>query len=117
MLIFYFFESFYAIMVKRGEKMRIDEEFMEEVGLGAMPEEEKKAFMQHAEEELEVRVGQGVGADLTDEQMREFDQITDLDAAIDWLEQNAPNFRETVAHIYENFKQELINERQSILGL
>ncbi len=96
--------------------MRIDEEFMEEVGLGAMPEDEKQAFMQHAEEELEVRVGQGVGADLTDEQMQEFDQITDLDEAIGWLEQNAPDFRQTVARIYENFKQELINERQSILN-
>lgn len=96
--------------------MRIDDEFMEEVGLGAMPDDEKKAFMQHAEEELEVRVGQGVGADLTDEQMREFDQITDLSEAISWLDQNTPNFRETVRHIYETFKQELINERQNILN-
>lgn len=96
--------------------MRIDDEFMEEVGLGAMPEAEKQAFMKHAEEELEVRVGQAVGADLTDEQMREFDGIEDLSEATQWLEQNAPNFRETVAHVYEMFKQELINERQHILS-
>lgn len=96
--------------------MQIDDEFMEEVGLGAMPEAEKQAFMKHAEEELEVRVGQGVGAGLTDEQMREFDQIEDLDEAMRWLDSNAPDFREVVAQIYEAFKQEIIGERQSILN-
>jgi len=95
--------------------MQIDEEFMEEVGLGAMPEAEKRAFIQHAEEELEVRVGQGVGAELSDEQLVEFDQIQDVAEARAWLERNVPNFREIVAHIYNNFKQELIGERQKIL--
>ena len=97
--------------------MRIDEEFMEEVGLGAMPPEEKRAFMQHAEEELEVRVGQAVGADLTDAQMEEFDQMTDLDQAAAWLEQNVPNFREIAEHVFRNFRQELIAERNNILGI
>lgn len=95
--------------------MQIDEEFMEEVGLSEMPEAEKQAFIQHAEEELEVRVGQGVGAELSDEQLVEFDQIQDAAEARTWLEQNVPNFREIVAHIYNNFKQELIGERQKIL--
>lgn len=96
--------------------MRVDDEFMEEVGLGAMPAEEKQAFMQHAEEELQVRVGQGIGAELTDEQMEEFDAINDLKEVKVWLEQNAPNYRETVKRIYENFKQEILAERKSILG-
>ena len=96
--------------------MRIDDEFMEEVGLGAMPEAEKQAFMKHAEEELEVRVGHGVGEKLTDDQLREFDSIENLDEAMQWLEGNVPDFREVVARIYEAFKQELIAERQSILS-
>ncbi len=96
--------------------MRVDDKFMEEVGLGNMPAEEKQAFMQHAEEELEVRVGQGVGASLTDEQMSEFEQIEDLSMAADWLEQNAPNFREIVAKVYQAFKQEIIAEQQNILS-
>ncbi len=96
--------------------MRVDDQFMEEVGLGAMPEDEKKAFMQHAEEELQVRVGQGIGAGMTDEQMREFDEATDLQAARDWLEKNVPDYRELVKRIYEGFKQEILAERESILG-
>lgn len=102
--------------MKEERMMRIDEQFMEEVGLGEMPPEEKQAFMQHAEEELEVRVGQGVGVDLTDEQMMQFEQIEDLDEAAAWLEQNAPNFRETVARIYQAFKQEILAEQQNILA-
>lgn len=97
--------------------MRIDEQFMEEVGLGAMPPDEKQAFMQHAEEELEVRVGQAVGADLTDAQVEEFDQITDLAAAAEWLSQNAPNFRQIAEEVFKKFKQELISERNNILGI
>lgn len=96
--------------------MHIDEEFMREVGLAEMPEEEKRAFMEHAEEELEVRVGQGVGADLTNEQMDEFEQIAGTEAATQWLEQNAPNFRETVARVFQSFKDELKRERDSILA-
>lgn len=96
--------------------MRVDDKFMEEVGLGAMPAEEKKAFMRHAEEELQVRVGQGIGAELTDEQMRDFDEIEDLKVAKSWLERNVPAYREIVARIYEGFKQEILAERNSILG-
>lgn len=115
---FFVFENTYDIMVgRKGEMMRVDEQFMEEVGLGAMPADEKKAFMQHAEEELQVRVGQGIGAGLPDEKMREFDEVTDLNAARNWLEQNVPDYREIVRRVYENFKQEILAERNSILGV
>ena len=40
--------------------IRVDEDFMTEVGLTEMPAAEKQAFMDHAEEELEVRVGQKI---------------------------------------------------------
>ena len=96
--------------------MRMDEQFMNEVGLGEMPEEEKQAFMQHAEEELEVRVGQGIGAELSDEQMMEFEDIDDIDQAVVWLDHNAPNFREVVEEVYQAFKQELLAERHNIIG-
>ncbi len=95
--------------------MYIDEDFMNDVGLGEMPENEKQEFMKHAEEELEVRVGQKIGALLTDEQLDEFESIQDMDEAAAWLDQHAPNFREVVASVYANFKNELLSERQRIL--
>ncbi len=96
--------------------MRIDEQFMREVGLDQMPAAEKQAFMAHAQEELEVRVGQNIGAYLTDEQVEEFEQITEPTQAAVWLEQYVPNFREVVSMIFQSFKEELRAERQKIMG-
>ncbi len=96
--------------------MRVNEKFMQEVGLDAMPEAERKAFMDHAEEELEVRVGQGIGEFLTEEQLTEFEGIDDLDAAAAWLEKQVPNFREVVAKICDSFKAEIKAQVPEILG-
>lgn len=96
--------------------MHIDDKFMEEVGLSVMPPAEKKAFMEHAEEELQVRVGQGVGAELTDEQMQQFDSIDDISELRRWLDVNLPSYREIIQHVYQNFKQEILSERANILG-
>ena len=49
--------------------------------------------------------------------MAEFEGVTDLDAAAAWLDQNAPNFREVAAKVFEEFKKELAAERESILGM
>lgn len=94
----------------------IDEEFLAEVGLAEMPEAEKSAFIEHATEELEVRVGQRIGAGLTSEQLREFEQIEGTDAVTPWLERNIPNFREIVLQALQEFKEELLEERQEILA-
>ena len=95
--------------------MRVDEQFMQEVGLGEMPEAEKRAFMEHAQEELEVRVGHHVGAELTDAQVAEFETINDLNEATNWLERNVPGYRAIVEQVYQSFKNELLSERQKIL--
>ncbi len=96
--------------------VQVDEQFMQEVGLAQMPMAQKRAFMEHAQEELEVRVGQSVGAYLTDEQLLQFEQIAEPVEAAKWLERFVPNFREIVNGIFQNFKQELLRERQKILG-
>lgn len=96
--------------------MRVDEDFLDEVGLGDMPSEEKAAFIDHAEEELEVRVGQSISAQLSDVQMDEFEQIQDSELAARWLDQNVPDFREIVREVFEHFKQELRAERANILA-
>lgn len=94
----------------------IDEQFMAEVGLGGMPAAEKQAFMEQAVEELEVRVGQQISAELTPEQLREFELLQDNAEVASWLNQNVPDFRETVGKVYIAFKQELIQNQQQILA-
>lgn len=96
--------------------VRIDDAFMEEVGLAAMPPAEKQAFMEHATQELEVRVGQRIGAGLPEEKLAEFEEIEDLPLAANWLQENVPNYREIVLATFEEFKNELRSERERILG-
>lgn len=95
--------------------MRIDDVFMEEVGLNEMPDGERQAFMDHAEEELEVRVGHAVSQELSAEQLRDFEEIEEGSQAAAWLKINVPNFREIVQTVVQSFKNELIAERTRIL--
>lgn len=111
-------ENVYGIMEERrkADMIRVDEDFMTEVGLAEMPAAEAIAFMEHAEEELEVRVGQEISAGLSDMQLNEFAGISDKQVARAWLEENVPDFREIVAKVFENFKQEIMAQRQQILS-
>lgn len=58
---------------------RLDEKFLEGTGLEGMPADEKKAFLEHLQEELEVRVGERMSAGLSEAQIDEFEKIIDND--------------------------------------
>ena len=40
--------------------MEFDDKFLQEMGLSAMPEDQKKAFLEYVQEELEVRIGERI---------------------------------------------------------
>ncbi len=96
--------------------IRVDDEFMSEVGLDDMPASEKKAFMAGAEEELEIRVGSTIAERLTSEQVAEFSQIEDDGAALNWLNERVPDFRDLVLKTFHDFKQEIMAGREQILA-
>ena len=58
---------------------RFDDTFLEAVGLGALPEDQKSAFLENAQDQFEVRVGEKMNAQMTDEQVDEFEKIIDND--------------------------------------
>lgn len=87
--------------------IRVDDDFMREVGLDGMPAEEKAAFMQDAEEELEVRIGHEIGSRMTEEQMEEFEVMTDAVMAAEWLEEHIPDYREITERVFKEFKAEI----------
>lgn len=91
--------------------IQVDEEFMREVGLEDMPAEAKADFMRDAEEELEVRIGQEIGGRLTEEQLEEFEVMTDATMAAEWLEEKAPDYREVTERVFETFKAEIRAEQ------
>jgi hypothetical protein len=136
---------------------QLDDKFLEDIGLNDLPEAQKKPFLQHIYDELELRVGTRLSDGLSDEQLEEFEQIIDhkddmivawlakyapeyhndaafmqlqaatkLDvndpglraeyAATKWLEINRSDYRAVVAQVLGEIKQEVIDNRDLILG-
>jgi len=58
---------------------QLDDKFLEEVGLGSMPDDQKEAFKTHMQEELEARVGAKMSEGLSADQISEFERIIDGD--------------------------------------
>lgn len=74
--------------------IQLDNKFLEDMGLGDMPDEQKKPFLQHIYSELELRVGSELAKGLSDNQLNQFEKIIDKDEdEIDsWLEKNDVDF-------------------------
>jgi hypothetical protein len=75
---------------------KLDDEFLAQLGLGDMPEEQKQAFLQHIYGELEIRVGEKLTEGMSDAQLDEFGAIVDKDETKikAWLAANVPNYTE-----------------------
>lgn len=148
----------------------LDDSFLEDVGLGALPDDQKRPFLQHVYDQLEARVGASLSEGMTDAQLDEFEAIIDRRdevvtawlgryvpeyltredyqklqqaliasteepelkaeyaapggspvlraeyAATKWLEVNRPDYRDVVAKTLEALKQEIIANKDVILG-
>ena len=95
--------------------MEFDEKFLQEMGLSAMPEEEKQKFLDYLQEELEVRIGERISKGLTEVQLNEFDMITDQAEATKWLEINRPDYRDIVTRTIEEMKAEIRANRNKLV--
>lgn len=136
---------------------QLDDQFLQDVGLGGLPDDQKQAFLQHIYSELELRVGTKLSEGLSDSQMGEFEAFIDRDAeaveqwfattmpnyadqadyqqlkssapetasaldvlseygSLKWLELNRPDYRQVVAAELEKLKQEIIQNKDAILG-
>lgn len=75
---------------------RLDDQFLKDIGLDGLPEEQKKPFLQHIYSELELRVGTRLSDGLSDAQLEEFEQIIDRkeDKIHEWLAVHAPNYQQ-----------------------
>ena len=62
--------------------MKFDGGFLDEVGLSNLPEAEKEDFLARAQDLLEVRVGERISADLSEQQLVEFEGIMDNDQEV-----------------------------------
>ena len=74
---------------------QLDEKFLEDIGLNALPEEQKKPFLQHIYDELELRVGTMLSDGMSDAQLEEFESIIDRkeEVILNWITNHAPNYQ------------------------
>ena len=75
---------------------QLDENFLKELGLDQMPEEQRKPFLEHIYSELELRAGERLSQGMSEAQLDEFANIIDkVPAAVDaFLDKHAPNYTE-----------------------
>ena len=80
---------------------RLDEQFLKDIGLDILPEEQKKPFLEHIYSELELRVGTRLSDGLSETQLEEFEKIIDKDesAIQNWLMNHAPSYRQDEAFV------------------
>ena len=75
---------------------QLDDNFLQEVGLGSLPDDQKKAFLEHFREQLEMRVGTKLSDGLSDQQLDQFESFIDrkIDRVNEWLAANVPNYEQ-----------------------
>lgn len=83
---------------------QLDDQFLQDVGLGDLPDDQKKLFLDHFREQLELRVGTRLSEGLTDAQLEEFESFIDRkdDRVNAWLAANAPDYEEDT--VYQQLK-------------
>ena len=59
---------------------KFDNRFLDSVGLTDLPESQKEAFLQYAQDQLEIRIGEKMSENLTNDELDEFENIIDNDA-------------------------------------
>ena len=99
--------------------IKLDDNLLTELGLQALPAEDKKALLKHIYETLEMRVGTTLARQMTDSQLDEFESFinaNDEAGALHWLETNFPNYKEVVAHEFEQLKNEVRQAAPHILA-
>jgi hypothetical protein len=73
---------------------QLDDNFLQDVGLAGLPDEQKQAFLQHIYEELELRVGTKLSEGLSEQQMGEFESFVDQneEKVRQWYATNMPDY-------------------------
>jgi hypothetical protein len=102
--------------------LKLDNNLLDELGLGGLPEEQKRAMLQHIYETLELRVGTDLANQMTDQQLEEFEKFIDeggdanQSQALQWLERNLPHYKDVVNRVFEELKTEIRNMAPQILA-
>ena len=102
--------------------LKLDDNLLDELGLGSLPTDQKRPMLQHIYDTLELRVGTTLANQMTDQQLDEFERFidsggdTDQAQALQWLEANLPNYKQVVNDVFGALKDEVRQMAPQILA-
>jgi isocitrate lyase len=84
---------------------QLDDQFLKDLGLDQLPEDQRQAFLDHIYSQLELRVGTRLSEGLTDAQLAEFESFVDRDdtKVQQWLAANTPQYKSDP--VYQQMQQ------------
>ena len=97
---------------------QLDDNLLQELGLGGLSAVEKNKMLAHIYETLELRVGMKLAEQMTDAQLDEFEAFIDKNdeaGALHWLETNFPDYKKVVADELEKLKTEIKAQAPAIM--
>ncbi len=97
---------------------QLDDNLLQELGLGSLPPAEKNKMLAHIYETLELRVGMRLAEQMSDDQLDEFEGFIDKNdeaGALHWLETNFPDYKKVVAEELEKLKAEIKQQAPAIV--
>ncbi len=97
---------------------QLDDNLLQELGLGSLPATEKNKMLAHILETLELRVGTKLADQMRDDQLDEFERFIDSNdeqGALKWLEDNFPHYKQVVAEELEKLKKEIKSQAPAIV--
>lgn len=98
--------------------IKLNAEFLDEVGLADLPADLAKQFLGHTYETLEMRVGMKLASRMSNDQLDEFEKLIDANdesGALEWLETNFPDYKNDVEAELEKLKAEIRAAAPAIL--
>lgn len=98
---------------------KLDNNFLNSLGLGSLPVQEKNKLLQAIYERLEMNVGMRLAEKMTDAQLDEFEGFIDRNdepGAINWLSTNFPNYKQVVAEELDKLRVEVQASAPQILA-
>jgi Protein of unknown function (DUF5663) len=99
--------------------IQLDDKWLAQQGILGLSADDAQSLLQHLYSELELRVGMRLSENLTDQQLAEFEEITnrgDEQAAFVWLETNCPNYKDVVQQELDKLAAELRANKDQILA-
>jgi hypothetical protein len=97
---------------------QLDDNLLQELGLGDLPPAEKNKMLAHIYETLELRVGMKLAEQMSDAQLDEFEGFIDRNdeaGALKWLETNFPDYKQVVADELNKLKAEIKQQAPAIM--